>query len=152
MRLLTHNTLRNNEKDGSKKGKTNGGFPLKITATEIKVVDQDLENRDRHISFVKGILPMLHWKALVQVRRTNTTNWLKTNLLSKGALEMGITSLPNEFTEEMANEDDFLIALYQVLMNVHLVRGILTCPDTGREFSVVDGIPNFVFDDDDEDD
>jgi len=63
---------------------------------------------------------------------------------------MGITSLPKELTEEMVNESEFLVALHQVLMNVHLVRGILTCPDTGREFPVIDGIPNFVYDEEEE--
>jgi multifunctional methyltransferase subunit TRM112 len=28
-------------------------------------------------------------------------------------------------------------------MNVHLVKGMLTCPDTGREFPVTDGIADF---------
>ena len=34
MRLLTHNTMRNNTSEA--KGK---GFPLKITAVEVKVID-----------------------------------------------------------------------------------------------------------------
>lgn len=29
-------------------------------------------------------------------------------------------------------------------MNVHLVKGMLICPVTGREFPVTDGIPNMV--------
>jgi len=67
MRLLSHNTLRNNAKDASRRDGT-GGFPLRITATEIRVVDQDMENTERQISFVKGILPAIDWKALVQGR------------------------------------------------------------------------------------
>ena len=57
---------------------------------------------------------------------------------------MGITSLSKELIEKMTNENEFLPALYQVLINVHLVRDILTT-DTGREFAVIDGIPNFVY-------
>lgn len=69
MRLLTHNTLRNNsaEADGN-------GFPLKITCTEIRV-DNDgngegstAEDEAREVAFVKGILGILDWPALVQVR------------------------------------------------------------------------------------
>jgi multifunctional methyltransferase subunit TRM112 len=29
-------------------------------------------------------------------------------------------------------------------MNIHLVQGMLTCPVTGREFPVTDGIPNMM--------
>lgn len=57
---------------------------------------------------------------------------------------MGFTTLPPALTEDLSNNDDFLKALYHVLMNIHLVRGVLTCPTTGREFPVIDGIPNFM--------
>lgn len=65
MRLLTHNTLRNNTKDADGKG-----FPLKITAAEVKVIDNpDIGSvGDREVDFVKHILPTLEWSALVQVR------------------------------------------------------------------------------------
>ena len=64
MRLLTHNTLRNNTKDADGKG-----FPLKITAVEVKVVDNPDAGavNDREVEFVKHILPTLEWTALVQV-------------------------------------------------------------------------------------
>lgn len=53
-------------------------------------------------------------------------------------------SLPPNLTDEMVQDEAFLKALYHVLMNVHLVRGVLTCPDTGREFAVTDGIIDFM--------
>jgi len=55
---------------------------------------------------------------------------------------MGIPTLPGVLTEDMAQNTDFLKALYNMLMNIHLVQGMLTCPVTGREFPVTDGIPN----------
>ena len=61
MRLLTHNTLTNNAANG--KGK---GFPLRITATIVKVDENVEASEERQISFVKGILPTLEWYALVQ--------------------------------------------------------------------------------------
>jgi multifunctional methyltransferase subunit TRM112 len=57
---------------------------------------------------------------------------------------MGIPTLPPTLTEELAEDTDFLKALYHILMNVHLVQGMLTCPITGREFPVQDGIPNMM--------
>lgn len=57
---------------------------------------------------------------------------------------MGIPTLPPAITEALAEDTDFLKALYHVLMNVHLVKGVLTCPSTGREFPVEDEIPNMM--------
>ena len=59
---------------------------------------------------------------------------------------MQISTLPPTLTEDLANDTEFIRALYHVLMNVHLVRGILTCPVTGREFPVDNGVPNMVLD------
>lgn len=124
MRLLTHNTMRNNS--GEAKGK---GFPLRITAVEVKVLDNPeagaAEQRD--IEFVKKMLPILEWPALVQA-----------------ASQMGIATLPPTLTTDLAESQAFLQALYHILMNVHLIKGMLTCPVTGREFPVTDGIPNMM--------
>ena len=62
MRLLTHNTLRNNSKEAAGKG-----YPLRINAVEVKVVDNAGELTEREISFVKHMLPTLEWSALVKV-------------------------------------------------------------------------------------
>lgn len=55
--------LRNNSAEA--KG---NGFPLKITATEIRV-DDDGESADveRQVALVKGVLDTLDWPSLVQV-------------------------------------------------------------------------------------
>jgi len=64
MRLLTHNTLRNNSNDA--KGK---GYPLHITALEIRVDDSSEVGSDpnREETFIKGILGVLDWAVLIQV-------------------------------------------------------------------------------------
>ena len=124
MRLLTHNTMRNNTAEA--KGK---GFPLRITAAEVKVIDNPDAGASgvRDINFVKKMLPILEWPALVQA-----------------ASEMGISTLPTTLTTDLAESEPFLQALYHILMNVHLMKGMLTCPATGREFPVTDGIPNMM--------
>lgn len=122
MRLLTHNTLRNNTKDAKEKG-----FPLQITATDIRVDAPASETDGSEILFVRGILSMLDWPALVNA-----------------ATEMGLSALPPILTEELTQDENFLRALYHVLMNVHLVNGMLTCPETGREFPVTNEIPNMM--------
>ena len=57
---------------------------------------------------------------------------------------MGIPTLPPALTVEMAEDPEFCKALYHVLMNVHLIEGMMTCPVTRREFPVLDGIPNMI--------
>ncbi|GAX18512.1 multifunctional methyltransferase subunit TRM112 [Fistulifera solaris] len=122
MRLLTHNSLKNNS--AAAKGK---GFPLKVTVAQIRVDEQDGIDDDTKISFIQGILPNLDWPALVAASQA-----------------MGIPTLPPALTEDLAENRVFLVALYHVLMNVHLVQGMLTCPVTGREFVVQNEIPNMV--------
>ena len=124
MRLLTHNSMRNNTKDANGKG-----YPLKITAVEVKVVDHPdaMAVGDRELDFVRRLLPTLEWSALVQA-----------------ASDLGINTLPPILTEELAQDPAFLGALYHILMNVHLEAGMLTCPVTGREFPVNDGVPNMI--------
>lgn len=109
------------------------GFPLRITVAQIRVDDDNDDNVDdsTKISFIKGILPNLDWPALVTASQA-----------------MGIQTLPTTLTEELAQNDSFLVALYHVLMNVHLVQGILTCPVTGREFVVQNEIPNMILEED----
>lgn len=63
MRLLTHNTLRNNSADA--KGK---GFPLRITVAEVKVDENAAPLDEQRAAFLRGIIPILEWPALVQVR------------------------------------------------------------------------------------
>jgi hypothetical protein len=55
--------MKNNSADA--KGK---GFPLWITAAEVRVDDSSEPITDGQIAFVKGVLPTLEWSALVKVR------------------------------------------------------------------------------------
>lgn len=57
---------------------------------------------------------------------------------------MGISTLPPTLTDALAEDPVFLRALYHILMNVHLIKGMLTCPVSGREFPIQDGIPNMM--------
>jgi hypothetical protein len=72
--------MRNNTNDA--KGK---GYPLKITAVEVKVIDNpDAGATDRDIEFVKRILPTIEWTALVQVK--SERNLVFLSLLSMSIL------------------------------------------------------------------
>ena len=64
MRLLTHNSLRNNT--AAAKG---GGFPLGISCEQVRVEDSNPHHDAvTQVEFVKRVLPNLDWPALVHVR------------------------------------------------------------------------------------
>jgi deoxyribose-phosphate aldolase len=56
--------MRNNSKEAE-----GNGYPLRITAVEVKVVDNPEAGAvgAKEIDFVKHMLPILEWSALVQV-------------------------------------------------------------------------------------
>jgi multifunctional methyltransferase subunit TRM112 len=155
MRLLTHNTLRNNA--ASAKGK---GFPLRIAAVEVRVDDDGGQVDEKNLLFVKSVLTIIDWPALVQVRVSlhhyaydywllnRRTSRITSLVFKQAAIEVGVPTLPSTLTEQLASDDDFLRALYHVLMNVHVVRGSLTCPVTGRQFPIENEIPNMILQDD----
>ncbi len=132
MRLLTHNVMRNNASAAS-----SSTSPPRITAaTKVRVDESAASASDggddaaasrREVEFARHVLPILDWESLVQA-----------------ASAMGLMSLPPSVSTDLAEDEGFLRALYHVLMNVHLVDGMLTCEVTGREFPVTDGIVNMM--------
>jgi len=124
MRLLTHNVMRNNASAASRVTS-----PPRITAaTKVRVDESsgapssdeggdDTVAARREVEFARHVLPVLDWDSLIRDAKT-----------------LGLMSLPPTVTTELAEDGGFLRALYHVLMNVHLVDGMLTCEVTGREF------------------
>ena len=117
MRLLTHNFLKNNTKLSKDKG-----YPLKILCTEIQITENTYDE-----DFILRILPTLNWEVLVNA-----------------ATEIGINVLPVSLPSSLKNDKEFLKALHHVLINVQIVSGILTCPESGREFVIKEGVSDFV--------
>ena len=116
MILHTHNSIRNN----SKYAKI--GYPLMIKADRVEIVETNFNPK-----FMAHILPSLNWETLVS-----------------GSQAVGLTSLPPKLTTELINDTNFLQALHHILFNVHVVTGKLTCPETGREFEIKNGIIKFI--------
>ncbi|XP_030495873.2 multifunctional methyltransferase subunit TRM112 homolog A [Cannabis sativa] len=120
MRLLTHNMLSSNIK-----GVTNG-FPLRIQVQ--KVVEREVElNPD----FLKSMFSKIDWKALVDASRS-----------------IGYTELPDEVDPSMLDSDEFLRRFHHALLQLHIEEGVLFCPETGRRFPVIKGIPNMLLNED----
>ncbi|OQR82834.1 hypothetical protein ACHHYP_15461 [Achlya hypogyna] len=117
MRLITHNMLYCN-----KKGVVNG-FPLLLKAEETEVVASDF-NAD----FVRKMLVKIDYAAFHGAASS-------LNLAD---------GLPAVLSDADKTNDDVLKKVHHALLDVHVKKGTLVCPESGREFPIVDGIPNML--------
>ncbi|KAF4565620.1 hypothetical protein EYR40_002313 [Pleurotus pulmonarius] len=115
VRLITHNLL-----SCHAKGCTTNNFPLQFK-------DAEIEHRDAEFNpeFIRGLLPKIEWKALVDT--------------AKG---LGDTSLPDEQPEMM--DDELLKTLHHVLLEVHIEEGQMICPNCNHVYPISNGIPNML--------
>lgn len=120
MKLLTHNMLSCNIRG------VQNGFPMKIEADQVEETHVDFD-----ADFLRQMYPKLEWKAL-----------------KEAADGLGVSGLPDECTEEMLDDEDFLRAFHHALLEVHVEEGWLVCPETGRKFPISKGIPNLLLNED----
>lgn len=114
MRLLTHNSLRSYGKD------IVSGYPLALT-----IKDMEVDETEPHEEFIRRTLPSLNW-AGVKV----------------AANAVGFSGLPDAFDASVHLEDkDFVRVIHKLLLDIHVLDGTLTCPETGREYPIREGIP-----------
>ncbi|KAF8869775.1 hypothetical protein BD779DRAFT_1583632 [Infundibulicybe gibba] len=115
VRLITHNLLACHVK-----GCNSNNFPLGFKDAQI-----ELRESEFNPEFLRGFLPKLEWKALVDTAR-----------------ELGDTSLPLEQPEML--DDDFLKALHHVLLEIHVEEGSMVCPNCQHVYPILNGIPNML--------
>jgi multifunctional methyltransferase subunit TRM112 len=113
MRILTHNSLRCVAKGATK------GYPLQLGIEEMEIIESDF-NPD----FIISILPSLDWEGVLVA-----------------ATAVGIDGMPPILKAEMLNDLILIQAIHKLLLDVHVTKGVLTCPDTGRQFKIENGIP-----------
>ena len=116
MKLLTHNMLSSNIKGAA------NGFPLRIEVE--KAIEMQVE---LNAGFLRNVFPKIEWKALVDAART-----------------MGYAQLPEDADSSMLDSDNFLNKFHHALLELHLEKGALVCPETARRFPVNQGIPNML--------
>jgi len=122
MKLLTHNMLTSSIIKGVKTG-----FPLKIEASDVKLLTVDFNSE-----FISRMIPKLEWNALHEV-----------------AVSLGHEGkLPKNVPENYENDEEFLKEAHHVLLEVEVQEGFLVCPETGRKFPVKNGIPNMLLNED----
>ena len=117
MRLITHNMLMCN-----KKGVANG-FPLIVQAEEIEEVELEFNKE-----FITKLMTKIDWAAFYA-----------------GAKALNLAQdLPETWKPSDSENEELLKKVHHALLEVHVKKGTLICPESGREFPIVDGIPNML--------
>lgn len=123
MRLLTHNQL-----VCIRKGCQNA-FPLQITFIRVEQ-DESAANAE----LVLHLLPRLDY-----------------GVLSATARALNISGLPETLPDSLNLEEhtELLELLYQILFDIHVVTGTLTCPVCKHVYDISSGIPSMRIDEKD---
>ena len=122
--------------------RTTEGYPLKIEATNVIVEESTMDS-----VLVSKVLHKLNYPALVgaidDIRNSPNLQASTTAMLSEAS------DIPPEPPKEgEITDESTLKALHFFLFDVHVLEGILECPDTGRKFPIKDGIPNMILHED----
>ena len=116
MRLLSYISLRSHGKD------VKVGYPLGLQIDDFEVIESECSEE-----FMKHIIPSLEWETL-----------------QKCAEVVGIEGLPAVYSAALLEDSDFLSFVHNLLLDIHVTKGTLICPDTGRTYPIADGIPNMM--------
>ncbi|VAH43659.1 unnamed protein product [Triticum turgidum subsp. durum] len=129
MRLLTHNFLASNVKGVST------GYPLALEVAKTSIKEVEL-----NVDFLRGILPKIDWRALFAATS------------AAGFPELLAAEQPPEaelFAEGAADvEGSAIRRLHHALLEIHVEEGTLVCPDSGRSFPILKGVPNMLLHED----
>jgi multifunctional methyltransferase subunit TRM112 len=117
MRLLTFISLKAPGKD------VKTGYPMDLRVDEMDVVETRCDE-----DFMRHIIPTLEWAAL-----------------QKCAQAVGVEGLPGAYSAALLEDTEFLGFVHNLLLDIHVMKGTLICPETGRQYPIVDGIANMMY-------
>mmetsp|Transcript_26088 Transcript_26088/g.44781 ORF Transcript_26088/g.44781 Transcript_26088/m.44781 type:complete len:123 (-) Transcript_26088:116-484(-) len=118
MRVLSHNSLKNPAKD------VTTGYPLLLEIDDLEVVETDMNE-----AFIRMLLPTLDWKAV-----------------DIAAQAIGLKGIPAEYDPKFLEDKDFLLAMHNLLLDIHIIKGFLVCPESGRRFPIENRIVDMMLD------
>mmetsp|Transcript_23351 Transcript_23351/g.38906 ORF Transcript_23351/g.38906 Transcript_23351/m.38906 type:complete len:124 (-) Transcript_23351:150-521(-) len=116
MRILTHNSLKCLAKDVIE------GFPLQLEIEDLEIVETELNE-----NFLKCLLPGLNWTAI-----------------DIAAQAIGLKGIPDAYDPQLLEDKDFLRAMHNLLFDIHIIKGFLVCPESGRRFPIENRIPDMM--------
>ena len=108
------------------------GYPLKVLAEEVEISESE---NPFTVELMQNLLRKIDLAALKSAA---------TDLeMMEGLEEMNVDS-----KEEVAGNVELLQKMHHLLFEVHVETGVLTCPESGREFKIESGIPNMLLHED----
>lgn len=116
MRILTHNSLKCPAKN------VNVGYPLGLEITDMEIVESEF-----NAEFIKGVLPSLDWSGVLVAAKS-----------------VGLEDLPQSFEMSLLSDENFLLAMHNLLLDIHVKTGVLVCPESGRKFPIENGIADMM--------
>jgi multifunctional methyltransferase subunit TRM112 len=116
MRLLSYISLRSHGKD------IKLGYPLGLQIVDLEVIETECNEE-----FMKHIIPTLEWETL-----------------QKCTEAVGIQGLPATYNAALLEDSEFLKFVHNLLLDIHVLKGALICPETERSYPIEDGIPNMM--------
>ena len=117
MRLLTFISLKAPGKD------VKTGYPMDLQVEDMDVVETRCDE-----DFMRHIIPTLEWAAL-----------------QKCAQAVGVEGLPDAYSVALLEDTEFLGFVHNLLLDIHVMKGTLICPETSRQYPIVDGIANMMY-------
>ncbi|XP_014777274.1 multifunctional methyltransferase subunit TRM112-like protein [Octopus bimaculoides] len=122
MKLLTHNMLTSTIIKGVLKG-----YPLGITAKKLEIKEAEFNKE-----FICRMISKVDWSALYAA-----------------VTDVGHPNcIPQTLLEDFENNDEFLKKVHHALIEIEVDEGELICPETGRKFTIKNGIPNMLLNED----
>jgi len=72
------------------------------------------------------------------------TSGLDWEAVRIAAEAVGVEGVPACFDESLLLDEDFLKAMHDLLIDIDVVKGVLTCPESGRRFIIDESIPKIM--------
>lgn len=95
-------------------------------------MEKKIENQEFNAEFINRLLPRLDWPTIRSAAET-----------------VGCSDIPAEINLETSSSDtELLQKIHHLLLEIDVIEGHLSCPETGRVFPISQGIPNMLLNED----
>lgn len=106
---------------------------MQTICSKFQIVEKKIETTEFNPDFINRLLPRLDWPAI------------KTAAETVGCAQEFPAEINPEATQ---NDTELLQKIHHLLLEIDIVEGHLSCPETGRVFPISQGIPNMLLNED----